>query len=73
MRELEADKAYTDKVRFTIIPNTKEGFAEEVASYDIGDHGLVAFDAKGEVASKISGHSFSKNDIVGAITGLLAK
>lgn len=71
MRELEKEKTYAGKIQFTIVPSDKEGFAEEVASFDIGNHGLVGFDAKGKVASKIAGHSFGKSDIVETITKLL--
>ena len=73
MRELEEEKIYTDKVRFTIIPNTQKGFAKEVAQFDIGNHGLVAFDAKGEVAAKIAGHSFGKAEILKAMSSLTDK
>lgn len=72
MRALEAAKTYEGKIQFTIVPNTKEGFADEVAGFDMGNHGMVAFDSKGEVASKIGGHSFGETEIVGAITALLA-
>ena len=71
MRELEAEKTYEGKVQFTIIPNTKEGFKEEVASLDIGSHGLVGFDPEGKVVTKIEGHSFSRAEIVAAIQTLL--
>lgn len=73
MRELEAEKTYSGKVKFTIVPNTQEGFAEEVASFDMGNHGLVGFDSQGAVASKIGGHNFGRTEIVGVIDKLLAK
>lgn len=71
MRELEAEGTYAGKVQFTIVPNTKAGFEAEVAAFDMGNHGLVAFDAKGAVAQKIGGHSFGKAEIVAALDALL--
>ena len=71
MRALEAEKTYAGKINFTIVPNTKEGFAAEVATFEMGNHGLVAFDAKGSVSSKIGGHSFGREEIVAAIKSVL--
>ena len=73
MRELEKEKTYEGQIQFTIVPNTKAGFKEEVASFDIGSHGLVAFNPKGGVSSKIPGHKFGKSEIVAAISTLLGK
>ncbi len=71
MRELEKEKTYAGKIRFTIVPQTNDNFAKEVESYDIGSHGLVGFDPQGNVATKIAGHQFGKAEIVGAIKALL--
>ena len=71
MRELEEEKTYAGKVRFTIVPSTKKGFKTEVEGFDIGSHGLVGFDPKGKVATKIKGHEFGKAEIVKAIKTLL--
>jgi len=71
VRELEKEKTYEGRIQFTIVPHTHEGFAAEVESFDIGNHGLVAFDGQGQVATKIAGHNFGKPQIVAAIQTLL--
>ena len=73
VRELEAEKNYAEKIQFTIVPNTKDGFAAEVANFDIGTHGLVGFDPQGKVGTKIAGHEFGKAEIVKAIKALLGE
>ena len=73
MRELEAEKTYEGKILFSIVPHTKAGFADEVASFDIGNHGLVGFDPQGKVGTKIPGHEFGKAEIVKAIKTLLGE
>ena len=73
VRELEKAQAYQGKINFNIIPNTQEGFKEEVASFDIGNHGLVAFDPDGKVAEKIAGHSFGKSEITEVAKKVLAQ
>ena len=71
MRELEKAKTYEGKIKFTIVPGDKEGFENEVMGFDIGSHGLVGFDTKGKVATKIKGHKFGKKEIEAAIKTLL--
>ena len=67
VRELDEEEKYEGKVQFTLVPHTQEGFKEEVASFDIGSHGLVGFDSP---VTKIEGHQFGKDEIVQAIETL---
>ena len=70
VRELDEEEKYEGKVQFTLVPHTQEGFKEEVASFDIGSHGLVGFDSDGKPVTKIEGHQFRKDEIVQAIETL---
>lgn len=71
VRELETDEQYKDKVQFTLVPHTKEGFDAEVASFNIGSHGLVGINAEGKTVAEIEGHEFGKDEIVAAIDKVL--
>ena len=66
MRELEQE--YEGRVRFEIVPaeQTAER-ADELKQYELGSHGLVAFDAEGVPRAHIPGHMFGRAEIVAAI------
>ena len=66
MRELE--KEYEGRVRFEIIPAEETAVrADELEEYELGSHGLVAFDSEGVVRAHIPGHTFGRAEIVAAI------
>ena len=70
MRELEGE--YEGRVRFDIV--SAEDTAErggELAEYELGSHGLVAFDAEGVPQAHIPGHEFGREEIVAAIGAVL--
>lgn len=69
--ELDSSGKYDGKVNFTIVPAEEDGFAEDIQTYDLGTHGLVALGPAGEVKATIPGHKFGKAEIEGAIAKLL--
>ena len=71
MRELQTE--YEGQVEFVIVPAEETATrAEEIASYELGSHGLVVFDAEGEPRASLPGHSFGKSEILAAIVKVQA-
>ena len=66
----ELEREYGDRVDFVIIAaeETKQR-GDELERYMLASrsHGLVAFDAAGEVVVTIAGHQFGREEIVMAI------
>lgn len=68
MGELELE--YGDKVNFVIVePEDTKARAEELERFQLASrrHGLVAFDAAGEVVVTIAGHQFGREEILMAV------
>lgn len=66
MRELQAE--YEGQVRFVIVSAEDTATkAEEIAGYELGSHGLVAFDTDGVPQASLPGHNFGRKEIVAAI------
>ena len=64
MRELELE--YADRVNFVIVsPEDTAAAPEEIEAFGFKDdkHGLVVFDAEGNVAGKLPGHSYGRAEI----------
>lgn len=62
----ELETEYGDRVNFVIVsPEDTEAAAEDLEKFGFTDnkHGLVVFDAAGEVVAKMPGHDFPKTDI----------
>jgi hypothetical protein len=68
--ELEVE--YEGRVRFEIVSAAETAArAAEIAQYELGSHGLVAFDAAGVERAHIPGHEFGRKEIVAAIEAAL--
>lgn len=61
MRELETE--YEGRITFTIIQTAGQEQASGVEAYDVGNHGLVVFDAEGTVVKTIPGHDFQREEL----------
>ena len=72
MRELTP--TYEGKAEFSVIEGSMEETQKRWADVGMKDdtHGLVGMSG-GEVAVQISGHQFTKNDLVAKIEELLSK
>ncbi len=70
MGVLESNPTYKDKVRFIVVPNSSPSFADGVAKYSLGTHGLVGLDSKGELVEKILGHNFKTPEILAIVAKL---
>lgn len=46
---------------------------QEIADFELGDHGLVALDAAGQVSGKIPGHQFGRDQIVEQVKKVLPR
>ena len=69
----ELSKQYEGRVEFTIASaKTPEG-QEAVKKYELDarKHGLVVLDGKGNVAARIPGHNFGKEEIQAVVEELL--
>lgn len=62
---------YAGRVTFQLIPAKADGFKEDVARYELETHGLVGFDAAGEVVVTLPGHNFGREEIVAAVERVL--
>lgn len=69
----ELAREYEGKVQFTVTPVVSAEGAAAKETYDFGQagHGLVCFDANGNVAEVIPGHDYGKGDIEFEIEQLL--
>ncbi len=65
MSELQTE--YADQVTFTIVDPAVTNESGDVEAYELETHGLVAFDAEGNVVHTIPGHKFGRDEIVEAI------
>jgi len=66
VRELEVE--YEGQVRFVIVPAEETAVrGGELEDFELGAHGLVAFDARGVPRAHLPGHAFGKPQIVEAI------
>ena len=66
----ELEQEYGDRVDFVIVePEDTKARSGELERYQLASrrHGLVAFDAAGEVVVTIAGHQFGREEIVMAI------
>lgn len=67
----ELEKEYGDRVNFVIVePEDTKARTAELERYQLASrrHGLVAFDASGEVVVTIAGHQFGRDEIMMAIS-----
>ncbi len=72
----ELAKEYEGHVDFNVIPAEETNRrTAEIESYGFAEqrHGLVGFDANGEVRVKIPGHDYGKSEIILAIQRVLAE
>lgn len=46
---------------------------QEIADLELGSHGLVAYDASGQVRGKIPGHQFGRDQIVEQVRAVLPR
>ena len=72
----ELAKEYEGKVQFELVsPQETQAAAEDLERFGFTEasHGLVAFDASGEPQVMIPGHSFGREEIVGAIEKVLGE
>jgi hypothetical protein len=68
----ELETEYEGRIDFSIIQTaTEEG--SDVEQYDVGNHGLVIFDADGNVIETIAGHNIEKQKIVAICKQLTAE
>lgn len=70
----ELAQEYEGRVEFNVIPAEETmRRAEELDSYGFTalKHGLVGFDATGEVRVKLAGHDFGKDRIAAAVEEVL--
>jgi hypothetical protein len=62
------EQEYEGRVRFEIIPAEETAArGDELKQYELGSHGLVAFDAEGVPRARIPGHTFGRAEIAAAI------
>ena len=70
MRELEPE--YEGRIDFVLVsPDDTKARVNELEEYELGSHGLVAFDAQGELRAHIPGHEFGREEIVVVIEKVL--
>jgi hypothetical protein len=70
VRELEPE--YEGRINFVFVsPEETQARKCELDEYELGSHGLVAFDENGEVAAHVPGHEFGKQEILEAIQAVL--
>jgi hypothetical protein len=67
VRELE--KEYEGRVRFEIVP--VYGREQEVRGFDLGNHGLVGFDAGGNARVFLRGHQYGRAEVAAKVEELL--
>jgi hypothetical protein len=68
----ELQQEFTGRIDFVIVsPEETEARGDELVEYELGSHGLVAFDAEGEVRAHLPGHEFGREEILGVIAHVL--
>lgn len=70
MRELETE--HEGQITFSIVQTAGQEAESGVEAYDVGNHGLVVFDAAGEVVKTIPGHNFKREELDAVCAELLA-
>ena len=69
MSDLRAE--YEGRVVFVVVEPEQALAGDDVARYDLGTHGLVAFDGDGQVVTTIAGHDFGREEIEAVIDQVL--
>jgi hypothetical protein len=62
---------YAGRVRFVVVQPEQTLSGEDVARYELGTHGLVAFDADGKVFGTLPGHDFGRAEIEALVRRML--
>ncbi len=70
MRELE--QLHEGQITFSVVQTAGQEAESGVEAYGVGNHGLVVFDASGQVIKTIPGHDFQREELDQVCAELLA-